>query len=169
MSWATGRNTTPSEDREYALMGIFDVNIPILYGEGNERTFRRLHIEIIQRSYDTIIFAWGLRIALGLTRDSGCVAEGRVERWKYEREYLRSTNFLLPRLPDAFCVSIDLDRLPLVKLTSTLGIGMVDRPHFSTRISALAFPFRCVRCTRTSGAASVVPRSCVACRGRGRA
>jgi hypothetical protein len=34
MSWASRRCTTRIEDRAYCLMGIFDVNMPLLYGEG---------------------------------------------------------------------------------------------------------------------------------------
>jgi hypothetical protein len=34
MSWASRRETTRSEDRAYSLMGLFGVNMPPLYGEG---------------------------------------------------------------------------------------------------------------------------------------
>jgi hypothetical protein len=36
MSWASKRNTTRSEDMAYCLMGLFDVNMPLLYGEGSK-------------------------------------------------------------------------------------------------------------------------------------
>jgi hypothetical protein len=42
MSWASKRNTTREEDEAYCLMGIFDVNIPLLYGEGGVKAFVRL-------------------------------------------------------------------------------------------------------------------------------
>ena len=45
MSWAEERQTTRLEDAAYCLLGIFDVNIPLLYGEG-EKAFRRLAEEI---------------------------------------------------------------------------------------------------------------------------
>jgi len=38
MSWAAKRETTRVEDRAYSLIGLFGVNIPMLYGEG-ERAF----------------------------------------------------------------------------------------------------------------------------------
>jgi len=41
MSWAAYRNTTRPEDRAYSLLGIFDIHMPLLYGEG-ENAFRRL-------------------------------------------------------------------------------------------------------------------------------
>ncbi|KAI0649676.1 heterokaryon incompatibility protein-domain-containing protein, partial [Trametes meyenii] len=58
MSWAAGRTTTKPEDRVYSLMGIFDVHMPVIYGEGEERAFHRLQLEIIRRSSDQSIFAW---------------------------------------------------------------------------------------------------------------
>ncbi|KAI9064951.1 HET-domain-containing protein, partial [Trametes sanguinea] len=58
MSWAARRHTTRPEDMAYALMGIFDINMPILYGEGGEKAFRRLQLEIIRRSDDQTIFGW---------------------------------------------------------------------------------------------------------------
>jgi len=41
MSWAAKRKTTRTEDIAYSLLGIFDVNMPLLYGEG-EKSFIRL-------------------------------------------------------------------------------------------------------------------------------
>ncbi|KAI0645336.1 heterokaryon incompatibility protein-domain-containing protein, partial [Trametes meyenii] len=58
MAWASGRETTRAEDKAYSLMGIFDVHMPILYGEGGERAFRRLQLEIIQQTTDQTIFAY---------------------------------------------------------------------------------------------------------------
>ncbi|TBU37126.1 hypothetical protein BD309DRAFT_1084867 [Dichomitus squalens] len=48
LSWAARRETTRVEDRAYSLFGIFDINMPTLYGEG-ERAFRRLQEEILRR------------------------------------------------------------------------------------------------------------------------
>ena len=39
MSWAGQRSTTREEDMAYSLLGIFDVNMPLLYSEGGERAF----------------------------------------------------------------------------------------------------------------------------------
>jgi hypothetical protein len=58
MSWASGRNTTRVEDMAYCLMGLFEVNMPLMYGEG-EKAFRRLQQEILSTySHDQSIFAW---------------------------------------------------------------------------------------------------------------
>ena len=57
MSWAACRETTRVEDTAYCLLGIFDVNMPLIYGEGI-RAFRRLQEEIVKRHNDLTIFAW---------------------------------------------------------------------------------------------------------------
>ncbi|KAJ6036615.1 hypothetical protein N7540_000894 [Penicillium herquei] len=57
MSWASRRITSRREDTAYCLLGIFGINMPLLYGEGNE-AFRRLQEEIIKHSDDQSLFAW---------------------------------------------------------------------------------------------------------------
>ncbi|KAI1266622.1 heterokaryon incompatibility protein-domain-containing protein [Xylariaceae sp. FL1019] len=57
MSWAASRKATRVEDVAYSLFGIFQVNLPLLYGEG-DRAFIRLQEEIIKHSHDHSIFAW---------------------------------------------------------------------------------------------------------------
>ena len=61
MSWASKRHTTRSEDMAYCLMGLFDVNMPLLYGEGHN-AFLRLQMEIINASDDESIFAWTAKL-----------------------------------------------------------------------------------------------------------
>ncbi|CAJ2501027.1 Uu.00g038800.m01.CDS01 [Anthostomella pinea] len=57
MAWATSRVTTRPEDAAYCLMGIFDVSMPLLYGEG-ERAFQRLQMEVVKQLNDTSILAF---------------------------------------------------------------------------------------------------------------
>ena len=57
ISWASRRTTTRVEDKAYSLMGLLDVNMPMLYGEG-QKAFHRLQLEIIRSSNDQSIFAW---------------------------------------------------------------------------------------------------------------
>ncbi|KAH9476311.1 Vegetative incompatibility protein HET-E-1 [Psilocybe cubensis] len=57
MSWASNRKTTKVEDMAYCLLGLFGINMPILYGEGQD-AFSRLQREIIGTSDDQTIFAW---------------------------------------------------------------------------------------------------------------
>jgi hypothetical protein len=56
MSWAATRETTRIEDIAYCLLGIFEVNLPLLYGE-EENAFRRLQEEIVRSTTDLSIFA----------------------------------------------------------------------------------------------------------------
>ena len=58
VSWASRRKTTRLEDEAHALMGIFDVHMPTIYGEG-KNAFRRLQEEIMRKSSDSSLFAWG--------------------------------------------------------------------------------------------------------------
>ncbi|KAF2235600.1 hypothetical protein EV356DRAFT_113016 [Viridothelium virens] len=58
MFWAGRRNVTRPEDIAYCLMGIFSVNMPMLYGEGGTKAFLRLQEEIMKHSDDHSIFAW---------------------------------------------------------------------------------------------------------------
>lgn len=57
MSWAAKRITTREEDVAYSLLGLFSVNMPMLYGEG-PKAFMRLQEEIMKVSDDQSIFAW---------------------------------------------------------------------------------------------------------------
>ena len=57
MSWASNRQTSRIEDTAYCLMGLFDVNMPLLYREGS-KAFTRLQHEIVKNQDDESIFAW---------------------------------------------------------------------------------------------------------------
>jgi hypothetical protein len=57
MSWASQRKTSRIEDRAYSLLGLFGINMSLLYGEGN-RAFIRLQEEILKISADESLFAW---------------------------------------------------------------------------------------------------------------
>jgi WD40 repeat protein len=60
MSWAAQRNTKRAEDRAYCLLGIFNVVMPMIYGEGGHQAFYRLQEEIMKTTRDHSILAWGL-------------------------------------------------------------------------------------------------------------
>jgi ankyrin repeat protein len=57
MSWAAERKTTRIEDHAYCLLGIFGINMPLIYGE-RETAFIRLQEEIMRISDDHSLFAW---------------------------------------------------------------------------------------------------------------
>ena len=46
LSWIERRQTKLEEDKAYSLLGIFDVSMPLIYGEGREKAFKRLREEI---------------------------------------------------------------------------------------------------------------------------
>jgi hypothetical protein len=46
LSWTEPRQTKLEEDLAYSLLGIFDVNIPLHYGDGKINAFERLQKEI---------------------------------------------------------------------------------------------------------------------------
>ena len=83
MSWISKRQTSRSEDMAYCLLGLFDVNMPLLYGEGR-KAFVRLELEIIKKSNDDSIFAW-------TSPDAENITSGLLALW-----------------PDAFADSADV-------------------------------------------------------------
>lgn len=88
MSWASNRSTTRTEDMAYCLMGIFEVNMPLVYGEG-EKAFLRLQQEIMKESDDETIFAWKdpailptVRHSLLATHPSAFTSSGSIRRYE---------------------------------------------------------------------------------------
>ncbi|KAI1332905.1 heterokaryon incompatibility protein-domain-containing protein [Xylariaceae sp. FL0255] len=57
MSWAAMRQTARTEDIAYCLLGLFGVNMPLIYGEG-DKAFHRLQEEIVKKNNDMTILAW---------------------------------------------------------------------------------------------------------------
>lgn len=57
MSWMSTRQTTVMEDLAYCMLGIFDINMTMLYGEG-AKAFLRLQAEILQVIDDETMFLW---------------------------------------------------------------------------------------------------------------
>ncbi|KAF8545980.1 hypothetical protein OG21DRAFT_1428258, partial [Imleria badia] len=57
MKWASTHHTTKVEDVVYCLLGIFDLSIPVSYGEGRW-AFHRLMEALVLRCNKWQIFAW---------------------------------------------------------------------------------------------------------------
>jgi hypothetical protein len=112
MSWAAGRKTSRVEDQAYCLLGIFDVNMPLLYGE-EEKAFRRLQYEIIGRTADLSIFAW-------------CLPPTEAVKDK-ERVYCG----ILAASPDVFAACTTLSKLPhhMHREFSVSNIGIRIKIH----------------------------------------
>lgn len=115
MSWAAFRRTTRKEDIAYCLLGIVNVNMPLLYGEGSN-AFRRLQEEIIKKSSDHSILAWrlpkpqrNLTSALAMSPDR--FADWPEENWQHlSKTYLAGLKdrFLLRLLSLAIGIPFQL-------------------------------------------------------------
>jgi hypothetical protein len=115
MFWASKRVTTRVKDTAYCLMGLFEVNLPLLYGEG-EKAFIRLQEEIMKVSDDHYLFAW-----------KGKIIDNR-------RKYLY--NGLLANSPNCFVDSgniaptrKDHNSIPFATTNLGLRIELVLVPH----------------------------------------
>lgn len=97
MSWASNRVTTRVEDEAYALMGLFNVNMPLLYGEGM-KAFRRLQEEITRNSNDQSILAGQHHLCF----------QGQYRKKWDERD--DSLGYLFPPSPRAFQQTATLER-----------------------------------------------------------
>ncbi|KAF4957129.1 hypothetical protein FGADI_3349 [Fusarium gaditjirri] len=71
LSWAAGRKTTRVEDMAYCLLGICNINMPMLYGEG-KIAFRRLQEEIIRSTYDLSLLAWTPPVSSDVLKEEYC-------------------------------------------------------------------------------------------------
>lgn len=91
MRWASKRTATRSEDLAYSLLGVFGINMPLLYGEG-DKAFYRLQLEIIRQSTDESIFAWRAT----------------------ERPYSITTRALIARDASYFSNALDSKRYPFI-------------------------------------------------------
>ncbi|KIK12244.1 hypothetical protein PISMIDRAFT_689642, partial [Pisolithus microcarpus 441] len=58
LQWASSRLTTRPEDIAYSLFGIFNVHLPVLYGESAEHALGRLLTEIVSQSGDISVLDW---------------------------------------------------------------------------------------------------------------
>ena len=119
MSWASRRMTTRTEDIAYSLIGIFDVNLPIAYGEGTW-AFHRLMEVIIHRCDEWGIFAWAGSPSTHHSRTSAipqspaCYHLINVESFPDETERVHGdTMFTLSRQGLQLCVMVaigDIER-----------------------------------------------------------
>ena len=87
MSWASRRETTKKEDIAYCLLGLFQVNMSVQYGEGGLKAFIRLQQEISKQSDDESLFTWNddTMIFTGMFAQSpkAFAGSGDVERFLF--------------------------------------------------------------------------------------
>lgn len=119
MSWAATRETSRPEDMAYCLMGIFNVNMPMLYGEGGVKAFVRLQEQIMQDSDDETIFAWRCARKEGHDEDEDDCLHGLLAT--SPQCFVRSSNFI------PYC---DWERrLPFSKTNKGLQISLHLTPY----------------------------------------
>lgn len=113
MNWASRREATREEDIAYSLLGIFGLNMPLLYGEGN-RAFQRLQSEIIRTSNDESIFAWTFETPIRATGllaysincfSSTCARQAFLTRHHYEQTN-RGLRFTIPIPEDQMAIDL---------------------------------------------------------------
>jgi len=70
MTWAKERKTTREEDMAYSLLGIFNIHMPLLYGEGKEKALKRLRKEIKESLGDATVVTLRSDACHNPTRDA---------------------------------------------------------------------------------------------------
>ena len=153
MSWAAERETTRVEDRAYSLLGIFDLNMPTLYGEG-ERAFRRLQEEILRRIPDQTLFAINeepLYPILPIQGDGGegyYVDSGRsLDHYTIATAYMETPVF--SSSPSSFIHSGLVDTMSERDYLDLLGLSEIPYPDYNPspygiRSSFPVIPLRCL-------------------------
>ena len=153
MSWAAFRETTRPEDIAYCLMGIFDVNMPLLYGEGGEKAFHWLQEEILKNSDDQSLLAW-TALASDNVRTKGLRRSGakypiefRGPLAKHPNEFRNASHIVpLPGVPDTYSLTSSGLRIELLVVPSNClpfqpGVWGVLRCHYEKDFTGpLAIP-----------------------------
>ncbi|KAH8676397.1 heterokaryon incompatibility protein-domain-containing protein [Tricladium varicosporioides] len=143
MSWAVDRETTRPEDLAYCLMGIFSVNMPMLYGEGGVKAYLRLQEEIMKQSDDQSLFAWTLNGAPdsnkhGLLADSPSAFRSSHKIMPYE-DYEPHRPFQMTNRG----LSIEL---PLSRLSDDTWVAALDCPVPQRIPTLVSWPYICKSC-----------------------
>ncbi|GIZ48772.1 hypothetical protein CKM354_001182000 [Cercospora kikuchii] len=129
MRWASGRATARTEDIAYCLLGLFDISMPLLYGEG-KKAFRRLQEEIMKQSDDLSLFSWTKKssdtMRHGLLSDSPAdfaryTVHGRLLAKQHGRDLTATTPYAMTNVG----LSIELRLKPIV--TDMIYLALLER------------------------------------------
>lgn len=126
MSWFAGRTTSVEEDAAYCLLGLFGVNMPLLYGEGRKRAYRRLQEEIMRYSDDHSLFAWKSREPLD--QGSGLLADDPIH-FSGTGDYVHKANRLNNRPFETTNKGISIDLY--LQQYQGVYVASLDCPHGS--------------------------------------
>lgn len=119
MRWVSRRKTTRGEDMTYCLLGIFNINMPMLYGEGRVKAFLRLQEQIIKQSTDMSIFAWtfdwedslGIPVYFsGLLATSPVLFADNIHFRQHDQRTASLREFSITNLGIRFQASLEWDR-----------------------------------------------------------
>ncbi|KAI9641183.1 hypothetical protein NHQ30_009983 [Ciborinia camelliae] len=125
-SWAAMRKTSRPEDIAYCLLGLLRVNMPLLYGEGGN-AFQRVQEEVLRKTQDLSILAWGFGMNLQETLDEGSHLTGTLApsiryHKNFPRSFHRSQEHFKPTT-HSMMTNLGLNiSLPLMCINSSLGI-----------------------------------------------
>jgi len=140
MSWAAQRKTKRGEDRAYCLLGIFGVTMPMIYGEGGHQAFYRLQEEIMKKTRDHSILAWGLGTDHLPNQAFGRDVPGRILA-AAPSDFANSRNIVPRKQTTNFLDPIDIiggtlrASLPLVTSSKGKVIGLLNcGPKNDTRL-----------------------------------
>ncbi|KZZ98540.1 HET domain containing protein [Moelleriella libera RCEF 2490] len=104
LNWASERSTTRKEDAAYSLIGLFNVNLPLLYGEG-DKAFMRLQSAVLARNSDHSLLLWRAKSdqVVWNFRRPGCLSLTPRNFQSMppivpQREYYDLDNEMVPRL-----------------------------------------------------------------------
>lgn len=93
MSFAAQRTTTRGEDIAYCLLGIFQVHMPLLYGEGAEEAFLRLQEQIVVRNTGEMsLFAWNTCVGVEYLRGAFASSPAEFKDCRHVRAPQESRN-----------------------------------------------------------------------------
>ena len=134
MWWASTRKTTRIEDEAYSLMGIFGVNIPIMYGEGR-RAFTRLQEEIMKQSPDHTIFVWGLSHSVSIEDLLHHAPWTNYPRRAVHGETDPTEQVLFAPSPRAYLGSANVQRVSVRRLTITAEIALAAMNNVQPDVS----------------------------------
>ncbi|KAK4171574.1 hypothetical protein QBC36DRAFT_249332 [Triangularia setosa] len=150
MAWIKNRNTTREEDIAYSLFGIFNVQLPLLYGEGKEKALERLREKI--------------------GKDDGCLADLCVTNSRHDKKRIEAAKGGL--LKDSYCWVLsnvqfqqwhdgDDQRLLWIKGDPGKGktmllCGIINELEKSTPTSLLSFFFCQATDSRINNATAVL-------------
>ncbi|KAI0198834.1 kinesin light chain 1 [Astrocystis sublimbata] len=125
LEWCRGRMTRRPEDIAYCMLGLFNVHMSLIYGEGKDNAFRRLQEEV----------NWRQRISNGPSKPSHPAFAPSRALWTVP--FGRNKNFvgrepILSRLLDVVSPDADVDDCQRTVLE---GLGGIGKTHIALELA----------------------------------